>query len=102
MLFTTLEADLPPIVLSVVSHLGCSVSDSQVLKIVSLVGTLARLFELGILCTKMCNMVVPRCILIVLGIMWRNVPTSLLSEVALTDSMVIMVKVFTWREMAYM
>jgi len=60
MLITTVEADLPALGLSVVSHLGCSVSYSPVLKVVSSVVIWAKVFEVGIPCTKMCDTGVSR------------------------------------------
>jgi len=58
----------------------------------------ARDFEVGIPCTKMCDTWVSRSTLTVPGIRCRNVPTFMLSEVALTDSMVVRVTVLPRRK----
>jgi len=60
MLITTVEAVLPALASSVVSHLGWLVRDSPELKVVSSLAISARDFEVGILCTKMCDTGVSR------------------------------------------
>jgi len=51
---TIIEAALPILDSSVVSHLGCSVRASSVLKVVSSVAIASRKLEVGSPCTKSC------------------------------------------------
>ena len=60
MLITTVEAVLPALVSSVVSHLGWPVRDNLMLKVVSSVAISASEFEVGIPCTKTCDTGVSR------------------------------------------
>jgi len=60
MLITTVEAVLQALASSVVSNLGWLVRDNPVLKVVSSLAILARDFEVGIPCTKMCDSGVSR------------------------------------------
>jgi len=98
MLITTVEVDLPALASSVVSHLGWPVRDSPVLKVVSSVAIAASEFEVGILCTKTCDTGVSRSMVIVPDIRCTNVPTLLLSKVALINSMVVRVTILPRRE----
>ena len=51
---TIVEAALPALDLSVVSHLGCPIRASPVLKVVSSVAIVSRELEVESLCTKSC------------------------------------------------
>ena len=55
MLIMTVEAALPAVASSVVSHLGWLVRDNLVLKVVSSLAISARDLEFGIPCTKTCD-----------------------------------------------
>ena len=56
MLIRTVAAALPALASSVVSHLGWLVWDNPVLKVVRALAISASDFEVGILCTKTCDL----------------------------------------------
>jgi len=81
---------------SVVSHLDWPMMASTVLKVVHLGTIVSNQHNVGRPCTRSCVTGVSKWTLIVLGIWWRNVLTLLLSEVALIDSMLVIVIVFSF------
>src|SRR5437879_13918674 len=88
---TTVEAALLARETSEVSHLGCCVSARPVLKVVSSVAMVAKEWEVGMPCTRSWVAGESRWTVVVPGIRWRKADTLLLSEVALTESMVVRV-----------
>ena len=101
MVITIVEAALSTLDSSVVSHLGCAVSARPVLKVVSLVAIAFREQEVRGLWTKSCITGVSKWMLSVLGVRWRKLPTLLLSEVTLIDSIVVIVIVFFFTKMVW-
>src|SRR5437868_3994060 len=88
---TTVEAALLARETSEVSHLGCCMSARPVLKVVSSVAMVAKEWEVGMPCTRSWVAGESRWTVVVPGIRWRKADTLLLSEVALTESMVVRV-----------
>src|SRR5207253_9715336 len=88
---TTVEAALQARESSEVSHLGCCMSARPVLKVVSSVAMVAKEWEVGMPCTRSWVAGESRWTVVVPGIRWRKADTLLLSEVALTESMVVRV-----------
>src|SRR5205807_10359956 len=88
---TTVEADLLARESSEVSHLGCCVSARPVLKVVSSVAMVAKEWEVGMPWTRSWLAGESSWTVVVPGIKWRKADTLLLSEVALTESMVVRV-----------
>src|SRR5437588_7867812 len=88
---TTVEAALLAWESSEVSHLGCCVSARPVLKVVSSVAMVAREWEVGMPWTRSWLAGESRWTVVVPGIKWRKADTLLLSEVALTESIVVRV-----------
>ena len=89
----TVEADLPALEVSEVSHLGWVVRANPELKVVSSVAILARECEVEDLRTSRCVTGMSRLTLMVLGIRCRKELTLLLRNVARVVSIVVNVTV---------
>src|SRR5437660_9440916 len=88
---TSVEAALLARETSEVSHLGCCVSARPVLKVVSSVAMVSKEWEVGMPCTRSWVAGESKWTVVVRGIRWRKADTLLLSEIALTESMVVRV-----------
>ena len=91
-IMVTVDADFLDLLSSVVSHLGCSASAKPVLYVVSSFPISDKEEEVGIPWTKRCADGESSWTVVVPGIRCRNWAAFVLSEVALTVSMVMSVR----------